>query len=180
VDFHVQFVRFRRGEPEVIRTLHIEATDGAAALARVTCGIGMGTWPMNTAALRVMDDGGRTVLDWMVPSSSHEPLPSLPQAPDLPSIISPALLSDNSTPENLPESARSESGGQHLLDVGQAISYAEDGKPEHWQGGYQIVNAVAADAREPRYTIRNADDPNDRVVKQHELREDLGARTRGH
>jgi hypothetical protein len=65
------------------------------------------------------------------------------------------------------------------LDVGQAISYAEDGKPEHWQGGYEIVNAVDPDAREARYAIRNADEPHDRVAKEHELREDLGARTRG-
>jgi hypothetical protein len=134
---------------------------------------------MNTAALRVMDDGGRTVLDWMVPSSSDEPLPSLPQVPDLPPITSPKMLSDSPTPENLLGSTRSESEGQHLLDLGQAISYAEDGKPENWRGGYQIVNAVDPDAREARYTIRNADEAHDRVVREHELREDLGARTRG-
>jgi hypothetical protein len=134
---------------------------------------------MNTAALRVMDDGGRTVLDWMVPSSPDRPQPSLPQASHLPSITSSTLLSDNPTPENLPERAQSELIGQHRLNVGQSISYAEDGKPEHWQGGYEIVNAVDPDAREARYTIRNADEAHDRVAKEHELREDLGARTRG-
>ena len=179
MDFHVQFVRLRRGEPEVIRTLSIQAADGPAALARVTGGVGVGTWPMNTAALRVMDDGGRTVLDWMVPSSSDEPLPSLPHASELPPVSSTTPLSNGPLVENFPGRPWSEPEDQHLLDVGQAISYAEDGKPEHWQGGYEIVNAVDRDTREPRYTIRNADDPHDRVVKEHELREDLGARSRG-
>ncbi len=179
MQFHVQFVRFKRGEPEVIRTLSLEAADGCAALARVTDRTGVGTWPMNTAALRVMDHSGRTVLDWMVPSPSGEPLPAPFQAPDrLPSQDT-MLVSNTPKPGTLPERARSEPLGQHLLDVGQSISYAQDGKPEHWQGGYEIVNAVDPDAREARYTIRSADEAHDRVAKEHELREDLGARTRG-
>ena len=53
--FLVQFIRFRRGVREVVRTLPIAAADGVAALERAKGRIGTGSWPMNTDALRVMD-----------------------------------------------------------------------------------------------------------------------------
>jgi hypothetical protein len=62
--FLIQFKRFRRGVPEVIGTLPIAAIDGAAALASARSLAGMRRWPARTDALRVMDDGGRTLLDW--------------------------------------------------------------------------------------------------------------------
>jgi hypothetical protein len=65
------------------------------------------------------------------------------------------------------------------LEVGQATSFAEDGKPESWRGGYQIVNASDVAAGEAQSTIRSADETHDRIVKEHELRDDLGAHTRG-
>jgi hypothetical protein len=62
--------------------------------------------------------------------------------------------------------------------VGQAVSYAEDGQPEIWKGGYEIVRLD--DPRdEPQYAVRSADQSYDRIVHEHELREDLGARVRG-
>jgi hypothetical protein len=68
--------------------------------------------------------------------------------------------------------------GEHLFAVGQAISYAEDGQPETWKGGYEIVR-LDDPHREPQYAIRSADQSYDRIVYEHELREDLGARARG-
>jgi hypothetical protein len=65
--FLVQFKRHRRGVPEVIATLPISAADGPAAFAFARSLIGMRRWPTRTDALRVMDDGGRTLLDWTVP-----------------------------------------------------------------------------------------------------------------
>jgi len=58
--------------------------------------------------------------------------------------------------------------------VGQAVSYAEDGQPETWKGGYEIVRLD-----EPQYAVRSANQSYDRIVHEHELREDLGARVRG-
>ena len=58
--FMVQFIRFRRGAPEVVRTLHVAAADKSTALARVKSLVGTASWPPRPDALRVMDDGGRT------------------------------------------------------------------------------------------------------------------------
>ncbi|MBL0406645.1 hypothetical protein JKG68_22070 [Microvirga aerilata] len=62
--FLVQFKRFPRGVPEVIRTLPIAAIDGAAALAFARGRAGMKHWPTRTDAVRVMDDNGRTLLTY--------------------------------------------------------------------------------------------------------------------
>jgi hypothetical protein len=70
----VQFIRFRRGAREVLRTLSVQAADGPHALARVVSRAGTRTWPRNTDALRVMDDCGRTVLDWIVPAPDAQSL----------------------------------------------------------------------------------------------------------
>jgi hypothetical protein len=74
--FFVQFIRFRRGVPEAIRTIPVAADDCEAALVRVRGRFGTGTWPMNTAALRVLDDGGRTALQWVVPQPPAQEVPS--------------------------------------------------------------------------------------------------------
>ena len=68
VTYMVQFRRLRRGVSEVIRTLFFETVDGAAALASAQSLAGTRHWPVRTDALRVMDDGGRTLLDWTVPA----------------------------------------------------------------------------------------------------------------
>ena len=73
VTFLVQFMRFRRGVPEVIRTLSFATVDGAAALTFARSLAGTRHWPARTSALRVMDDGGRTLLDWTVPATSPQP-----------------------------------------------------------------------------------------------------------
>jgi hypothetical protein len=80
---------------------------------------------------------------------------------------------------NQPESVGATATHHPHLELGQAISYAENGKPETWQGGYEIINTPDLAAGETQYTIRNADETHDRIVNEHELREDLGSRTRG-
>ena len=76
--FVVQFNRFRRGVPEAIRTIQIDADDSEAALTQVKGRVGTGTWPMNTEALRVLDEGGRTVLQWKVPGPAEQEAASSP------------------------------------------------------------------------------------------------------
>jgi hypothetical protein len=176
--FLIQFKRFRRGVPEVIGTLPIAAADGAAALAFARSLAGMRRWPSRTDALRLMDDGGRILLDWTVPVAAAQPLTS-----------SPTPIPAKSTGKELrrasliamerPEVSPSVPGlGRHRFAVGQAVSYAEDGPPEIWKGGYEIVR-LDDPHHGPRYAIRSADQSYDRIVHEHELREDLGARGRG-
>jgi hypothetical protein len=73
VTYMIQFRRLRRGIPEVIRTLSFDAVDGAAALASAQSLAGTRHWPVRADSLRVMDDHGRTLLDWVVPAGL--PLP---------------------------------------------------------------------------------------------------------
>jgi hypothetical protein len=73
--FLVQFIRFRRGVPEVVRTIRVAAADGSAALERAKSLVGTGSWPMRTDALCVMDDGGRKLIGWTVPAATAQPLP---------------------------------------------------------------------------------------------------------
>jgi hypothetical protein len=82
------------------------------------------------------------------------------------------------TAEQPEESPTTRPTDSHRFAVGQAVSYAEDGQPEIWKGGYEIVRLDDA-CDEPQYAIRNADQSYDRIVHEHELREDLGARARG-
>ncbi|MEE1614013.1 hypothetical protein [Microvirga sp. CF3016] len=176
--FLVQFKRIRRGVPEVIGTLPIAAPDTAAALALVQSLAGKRRWPTRTDVLRVMDDGGRTLHEWAVPvaiaapvtySPSHIPTEPAGKAPRL----VPLVLAEQSE-----ERPSTPALGQHRFAVGQAVSYAEDGQPETWRGGYEIVRLDDPQG-EPQYAIRNADQSYDRIVYEHELREDLGARIRG-
>ena len=60
-----------------------------------------------------------------------------------------------------------------------AHSYAEHGPRGPWKGGYAIVALLPHGADEPQYRISHADQSYDRVVWEHELTEDLGARERG-
>ncbi|MGF9761720.1 hypothetical protein AAII07_41685 [Microvirga sp. 0TCS3.31] len=176
--FLVQFKRFRRGVPEVIGTLPIAAADGAAALALAQSLAGRRRWPTRTDALRVMDEGGRTLLDWTVPVAAAQPVTYVPaSAPakpsgDVPRRAPPRMAGHSDESRSTPTS------GEHLFAVGQAVSYAEDGQPETWKGGYEIVR-LDDPHREPQYAIRSADQSYDRIVHEHELREDLGARARG-
>jgi hypothetical protein len=71
--FMVQFIRFRRGAPEVVRTLHVAAADESTALARVKSLVGTASWPPRPDALRVMDDGGRALINWAVPVATAQP-----------------------------------------------------------------------------------------------------------
>jgi hypothetical protein len=176
--FLIQFKKFRRGVPEVIGTLPIAAADGAAALAFARSLAGMRHWPSRTDALRVMDNGGRTLLDWTVPVAAAQPLTfsSTPvPAKPVEKEPRPASLIMIEQPE---ESSSTPALGHHRFAVGQAVSYAEDGQPEIWKGGYEIVR-LDDPHHGPRYAIRSADQSYDRIVHEHELREDLGARGRG-
>jgi hypothetical protein len=176
--FLVQFKRFRRGVPEVIGTLRIGASDGAAALALAQSPAGKRRWPTRTDALHVMDEGGRTLLDWTAPVAATQPVtyaPGLVATKPTGKELHPAPLMTAEQPE---ESQSTPALGEHLFAVGQAVSYAEDGQPETWKGGYEIVR-LDDQRREPQYAIRSADQSYDRIVHEHELREDLGARARG-
>jgi hypothetical protein len=175
--FLVQFIQFRRGVPEVSRTLQLAANDALAALARAKGRVGAGAWPRRIDALRVMDDGGRTLIDWAVPAvplATAEPILAQARPPKRP------LAEPRTNTPDLPADKRTALRRRaHLFAVGQAVAYAEDGKPEAWRGDYEIVELHRLGADEPQYAIRNADQSYDRVVREHELREDLGARVRG-
>jgi hypothetical protein len=177
--FIIQFIRTRRGARVVIRTISLEASDSSAALAHTTSLIGSSRWPANTDAVRVMDDAGRTLLDWSMPvPDRHTAAPSPCPAEDgrIESSTSPASRSPASGPTRVVDPPRVE---HPRLEVGQAISYAEDGLPQIWKGGYEIAAEADRDAGETQYAIRSVGETRDRIVKSHELREDLSARTRG-
>jgi hypothetical protein len=128
--FLIQFIRFRRGVREVIRTLPVEAVDAGAALARVRSRVGTSTWPMNTDALHVMDDGGRTVLDWIVLAPAVQQFLSLPPSAQRAQIDGGPLPASQPTSDNLTDAVGPPLTDHPHLEVGQAISFAEDGKPE--------------------------------------------------
>jgi hypothetical protein len=178
VIFLIQFIRFRRGVPEVIRTLNLAAEDASAALARVKPLV-TGSWPYRTEGLRVMDDGGRTLIDWTVPVETAQlprelPVRDLPRSYNEPS-PGPTLVSEELSQERMTPLP----GHHHHFDVGQPVSYAEDGTWDIWKGGYEIVRLCEVGTGEAQYAIRSADQAHDRIVQEHELQEDLGARTRG-
>ena len=64
--FTFQFVRFRRGVPEVIGERRCEAPYETAALTRAKGLVGTSDWPSRAEAVRVLDDGGRKVSDWRI------------------------------------------------------------------------------------------------------------------
>ena len=175
--FLVQFVR---GARVVIRTAPVEAEDARTALSRAVSCIGTSRWPVNSEAVRVMDDGGRTLLDWSMPPSPRQSS-SVASGREAQSNfdVSPRLLSSPRSVEGLGAVGYAAHTNDPHLAVGHAISYAEDGQPQDWKGGFQITAELEPCAGEAQYTIRSADEMSDRVVHAHELREDLGARTRG-
>jgi hypothetical protein len=67
VRYLIQFKRFRRGVPVVVRTIGLHSDDATAALARAKSFVGTRNWPVRADSLRVLDDGGRTLIDWPVP-----------------------------------------------------------------------------------------------------------------
>lgn len=175
--FLVQFTRVRRGVPEVLRTLALASEDAADALARAKSLGGTRFWPTRTEAVRVLDDGGRTLIVWTVPVPAAQSYPSL-------KLASPPRASDEPRPAPEPEKQHEKGSGgltirHHHFDVGQPISYAEEDRPDTWKGGYEIMRLADPDIREPQYAIRNPDQAHNRIVQEHELREDLGARVRG-
>jgi hypothetical protein len=143
VTFLVQFKRFRRGVLEVTRTLHLRSIDGAAALAHARSLAGTRHWPAGTDALRVVDDNGRTLLDWRVPAATSSSSTSSPDpVPGQRTTTEPRPTLATAT-EPLEESRSGRAMGQHMLAAGQPVSYAEDGQPDIWKGGYEIVRLDA-------------------------------------
>jgi hypothetical protein len=152
----IQFKRFRRGVPEVIGTLPIAAADGAAAFAFARSPAGKRRWPTRTDALRVMDDGGRTLLDWTVPVATAQPVTDAPTpVPAKPTGDAPRRAPPRMA-KHSEESRSTPASGEHLFAVGQAVSYAEDGQPETWKGGYEIVRLDDLH-HGPRYAVRSPD-----------------------
>ena len=177
----VQFIRFRRGVPEVVRTIPMEAQNGSGALERAKSLRATRFWPTRTEALRVMDDGGRPLIHWMVPVADAQSYPSFALTLQSEKQIgdAPRRLRSAGEDEAPPASPASPAIRLHHFDVGQPISYAADVSPDTWNGGYEIVGLAEPEIHEPQYAIRNADQAHNRIVREHELREDLGARVRG-
>jgi hypothetical protein len=185
MNFLVQFIRFRRGVPEAIRTLPFAAADAANALARAKGLIDRGSYPIRTEALRVMDDGGRTLIDWTVPiaaeqSTAYAARPVSAPFSHIREIHVPEATALAPSVERMPDTREAPVRMRHhQFEVGEPISYTEDGKSAASKGGFEIVRLDHPGTHEPGYVIRSAEESSDRVVKEHELREDLGARVRG-
>jgi hypothetical protein len=64
--------------------------------------------------------------------------------------------------------------GSHQFDVGQPVSYADDGSPDIWKGGYEIIELPDPTDHEPQYVIRNANKTYNLIVQEHELRKQVG------
>ena len=62
--FIIQFVRFRRGVPEVIRTVPLLALDAKAAQAEVKALAGTSQLPYRAEAVRLLDDSGHAITQW--------------------------------------------------------------------------------------------------------------------
>lgn len=177
--FLVQFIGFRRGAPAPLRTLAFDGHDPLSALRQAKVLIAGRSFPVRTEALRVMDDRGRTLIDWTMPVAADPPTsPSVPasRTEDSPSWPTPAHTPEKKRPE-----AKQQSGftQRHQFEAGQPISYSEGGRHDVPIGGFEIVELCDASVREPSYLIRSAEETSDRRVKEHELQEDLGARVRG-
>ena len=174
----VQFKRFRRGVPEVIGTLPIAAANGAAALAFARSLAGMRRWPTRTDALRVMDDGGRTAARLDSAGSDRA-------AGYLRTYLCsgkakwrrppPRSIRNGKAPRREPINARRR-GAPFCCGTGRLLRRGWSARA--WKGGYEIVR-LDDPHHGPRYAIRSADQSYDRIVHEHELREDLGARGRG-
>jgi hypothetical protein len=170
----VQFLRIRRGVPEVISERTFPGDDEQAASEWAVGVSGSGAWPSQARAVRILGENGRTVVPTMIKAqttypgrNSREPRETVPR---------------NTRVATEPRSssvAIVRRGASRLLEIGQAVSYAEDGKSEIWAGGYEIVGLHPVSGGGMRYAIRSSVDSFDRIVQQHELCENLGARGRG-
>ena len=180
MNFLVQFIRFRRGVPEPVRTLPFAAADALGALSRAQELVGIGSYPVRTEALRVMDDGGRTLIDWTAPVTAEQPVAYIatldPPTSYQPSKPVPLLAPEEIRPEPRATALTTQ---RHQFEAGQPISYTEDGRPDIPSGGFEIVELCDPGIHEPHYVIRSAEETSNRFVKEHELQEDLGARVRG-
>jgi len=74
--FLVQFRRLHRGAIQVIRTLPFNGPDENAALASAKGLARTRHWPILTDSSRVMDESGRTLVDWTIPISHAYPFAS--------------------------------------------------------------------------------------------------------
>ena len=170
----VQFLRFRRGVPEVVSTRTYSGTDEHSALDSVMALRGSRLWPAQTEAIRILGESGRTLMQSMLAPLTRvlgRTSPDLPEKRAAPTDL--AATPPSSSVTLVTRTAR------QGFEVGQAVSYAKGGLPEFWAGGFEIVGLHAADKGGTQYAIRNAEESADRVVQQHELCEDLGARGRG-
>ena len=170
----MQFLRLRRGAFEVVYTLDFDG-DASAVLAEGARLVRRGRWPARADGLRALDQYGRTLMRWELrvdaePSSALPPVGSNRGTAEAAKL--PLPMRDYLEGAVLPV-------GAHHLDVGQPVSYADDSHPGIWKGGYEIIELLALTDHEPQYVIRNANEPYNLVVQEHELREDLGARLRG-
>jgi hypothetical protein len=156
------------------------AQDGSGALGRAKSLRRTRFWPTRTEALRIMDDGGRALIDWIVPVAGAQSYPSFPlptqsaQAGEVPRPVRSAN-EDKAPPAN----PASPTIRFHQLDVGQPISYAADVSSDAWRGGYEIARLAEPESHEPQYATRNADQAHSQTVPVHKLHDDLGARGRG-
>jgi len=132
MSFLVQFLRFRRSVPEVVRTLHLQqAATGAEALDIAKSRIGPGSWPVRINALRVMDDGGRTLIDWLVPEEPpSRPVDAVSQAAQHRMAgREPEFAASRRVLADTAETDRA------TFEIGQPVTYASDVRPEAWKGG---------------------------------------------
>jgi hypothetical protein len=171
----MQFMRLRRGVSEVVHTVDFDG-DASAVLAEGARLVRRGRWPARAGTLRALDQCGRTLMRWELAVHADQPSSALLEVASKRGTADESMLSppgrDILRSGVLPD-------GLHHFDVGQPVSYADDGEPDIWKGGYEIIELPALVDHQPQYVIRNADEPYNLVVQEHELREDLGARVRG-
>jgi len=170
----IQFLRLKRGVPEVILTVDFEG-DASALVAEGARLVRRGRWPAQADGLRAVDQYGRILMSWDVPADAYQPTSTLL------ALNSPRGISEERMLEAVPDSTRGEvlPAASCHFDVGQPVSYADDTEPGIWKGGYEIIELPVPGDHERQYVIRNANEPYNLVVQEHELREDLGARLRG-
>ena len=171
----MQFLRLRRGVPEVVHTIDFDG-DASAVLAEGTRLARKGRWPARADGLRAVDQCGRTLMRWEMAAAADQPSSAL-----LPAVSDRGNVEEPTTPRPLGDFLKAGilPGGSHHFDVGQPVSYADDDEPDIWKGGYEIIELPIRADHEPQYVIRNASETYNLVVQEHELREDLGARLRG-
>jgi hypothetical protein len=171
----IQYLKLKRGVPEVILTVDFEG-NASAVLAEGVRLVRSGCWPAQADGLRVIDQYGRILMSWDIPAEAYQLTSTIL------SLAPQRKISEELVVVTVPDSAAGEvlPPGSSRVDVGQPVSYADNREPGTWKGGYEIIGLpVAAPDDAVHYLIRNANEPYNLVVQEHELREDLGARLRG-